>query len=175
MWSGGNSVKNLSANAGNLRLWFDPWVGMIPWRRARQPTSVFLPGESHGQGSLAGYMSVHRVTKSWPQLKQLSTQEHQLCCCSSVTQLCPTLWDPKDCNTPGLPVPHHLPEFAQVHVHCISDATQPPHPLMPSSSAVDFFQHQGLLQWVSCLHQVTKILGFSFIDPSNKLLGLDFL
>ena len=34
---------------------FDPWVGKIPWRRAWQPTPVFLPGESHGQGSLMGY------------------------------------------------------------------------------------------------------------------------
>ena len=37
------------------RLVFDPWVGKIPWRRKRQPTPVFLPGESHGQRSLAGY------------------------------------------------------------------------------------------------------------------------
>ena len=48
-------VKNLPANAGDVRLGFDPWVGKIPWRRAWQPTSVFLPGESHGQRSLAGY------------------------------------------------------------------------------------------------------------------------
>ena len=44
--------------------------------------------------------------------------------CCSVTQSCPTLCDPKDCSTPGLPVPDHLPKFAQVHVHCISDAIQ---------------------------------------------------
>ena len=49
-------VKNLLANAGGReRYGFDPWVGKIPWRRARQPTPVFLPGESHGQRSLAGY------------------------------------------------------------------------------------------------------------------------
>ena len=49
-------VKNLPANAGNIRdNGFDPWVGKIPWRRAWQPTLVFLPGESHGQRSLAGY------------------------------------------------------------------------------------------------------------------------
>ena len=104
----------------------------------------------------SGGLYVHRVAKSWPWLKQLA-HTHISCC--SVTQLCPTLWDSKDCNTPGLPVPRHLPEFAQVHVHCISDATQPPHPLTPSSlSAFNFFQHQGLFQWVSCLHQVTKTL-----------------
>ena len=45
-------VKNLPANAGDLR---DSWVRKIPWRRAQQPTPVFLPGESHGQRSLAGY------------------------------------------------------------------------------------------------------------------------
>ena len=47
-------VKNLAANAGNLRN-VNPWVGKNPWRRAQQPTPVFLPGESHGQGKLAGY------------------------------------------------------------------------------------------------------------------------
>ena len=51
-----------------------------------------------------------------------------------------------DCSMPGLPVPHHLPEFAQVHVHCISDAIQPSHPLThPSPSALNLFQHQRRL------------------------------
>jgi len=48
-------VKNPPANAGDLRHGFDPWVGKVPWRRAWQPTPVFLPGDSHGQRSLAGY------------------------------------------------------------------------------------------------------------------------
>ena len=49
-------VVKLPANAGRLkRYWFDPWVGRIPWRRAWQPTPVFLPGESHRQRSLVGY------------------------------------------------------------------------------------------------------------------------
>jgi len=49
-------VENPSANAGDCqRLWLDPWVGKIPWRREWQPTPVFLPGESHGWRSLAGY------------------------------------------------------------------------------------------------------------------------
>ena len=49
------TVKNLPAIAGDVRLGFDPWVRKIPWRRAQQPTPVFLPGESHGQRILAGY------------------------------------------------------------------------------------------------------------------------
>ena len=48
-------VKNWSADAGDMRRGFDPWVGKIPWRRAWQPTPAFLPGESHRQRSLAGY------------------------------------------------------------------------------------------------------------------------
>ena len=52
---GGASGKELPANAGDMRLEFDPWVGKNPWRRAWQPTPVFLPGEFHGQRSLVGY------------------------------------------------------------------------------------------------------------------------
>ena len=70
-------VKNLPANAGDVRLGFDPWVRKIPWRRAWQCTSVFLPGESHGQGSLAGY-SPQGVAQSQTRLKRLSTHTMQL-------------------------------------------------------------------------------------------------
>ena len=52
-----------------------------------------------------------------------------------------------DCSIPGLPVPHHLLKFAQVHVHYIGDAIQPSHPLMPSFPlALNLSQHQGLFQ-----------------------------
>ena len=44
---------------------------------------------------------------------------------SSITQSCPTLCDPMDCSTPGLPFHHQLPNFIQTHVYCVSDATQP--------------------------------------------------
>ena len=49
--------------------------------------------------------------------------------CCSVAQSCPALWDPTDCSTPGFPVLHHLTKFAQTHVHWVSDAIQPAHPL----------------------------------------------
>ena len=66
---------------------------------------------------------------------------------SSVTQWCPTLCDPMNRSTPGLPVHHQLPEFTQTHVHRVSDAIQPSHPLSsPSPPAPNPFQHQGLLQ-----------------------------
>ena len=74
---------------------------------------------------------------------------------SSVTQSCPTLCDPMNCSTPGLPVHHQLPEFTQTHVHWVSDAIQPSHPLLfPSPPAFNLSEHQGLFQWVSSLHQV---------------------
>ena len=53
-----------------------------------------------------------------------------------MTKACLTLFDPLDCSTPGFPVPHHLPEFGQIHIHWISDAIQPSHPLLPSSHSV---------------------------------------
>ena len=66
---------------------------------------------------------------------------------SSVNQSCPTLCDPMNCSTPGLPVHHQLPEFTQTHVHRVSDAIQPFHPrLSPSSPAPNPSQHQSLLQ-----------------------------
>ena len=62
---------------------------------------------------------------------------------SSVAQSCLTLCDPMDCSTPGLPVHHQLPESTQTHVHCVSDAIQPSHPLSsPSPPALNLSQHQ---------------------------------
>ena len=66
---------------------------------------------------------------------------------SSVTQSCLTLCDPMNRSTPGLPVHHHLPEFTQTHVHRVSDAIQPSHPLSsPSPPAPNPSQHQSLFQ-----------------------------
>ena len=65
----------------------------------------------------------------------------------SVAQLCPTLCDPMNRSTPGLPVHHHLPEFTQTHVHRVRDAIQPSHPLSsPSPPAPNPSQHQSLFQ-----------------------------
>ena len=67
--------------------------------------------------------------------------------------------DPMDCSTPGFPALHHLPELVQTHVHWVSDAIQPSHPLLsPSPPAFNLFQCQGLYQWVSSSHQVAKVL-----------------
>ena len=60
--------------------------------------------------------------------------------CCSVTQSCLTLFDPVDCSTPGFPILHHLPEFAQTHVRQVDDAIQPTHPLsFPFFSCLQYF------------------------------------
>ena len=83
---------------------------------------------------------------------------------------CPALCNSMDCSTEVFPVLHYLSEFAQTHVHWVTDAIQPSHSLLrPSPPALNLFQHQGLLQWVCSWHQVAKVLGFSFsISPSNE-------
>ena len=82
---------------------------------------------------------------------------------SSVTQSCPTLCDPMNCSTPGLPIHHQLLEFTQTHVHRVGDAIQPSHPLSsPSPPAPNPSQHQSLFQWVNSSHEVAKVLEFQF-------------
>ena len=78
---------------------------------------------------------------------------------SSVTQSCPTLWDPMDYSMPGCAVHHQLPVLAQTHVHQVSDAIQPSHlQLFPSPLALNLSQYQGLFQWVSSLYQMATVL-----------------
>ena len=77
---------------------------------------------------------------------------------SSVAQSSPTLWDPMDCSTPGLPVHHQLPGFTQTHVHWVGDVIQPSHPLSSPSPAFNLSQHQDPFKWVSTSHQVDKVL-----------------
>ena len=92
---------------------------------------------------------------------------------SSVAQSC----DPVDCSMPGFPVRHQLLEFAQCHIHSVSDAIQTSHPLSsPSPPAFNLSQHQGLFQWASSSHQVTKYWSFSFsIKSFQWIFSTDFL
>ena len=96
---------------------------------------------------------------------------------SSVTQSCLTLCDPTDCRMPGFPVHHQLPQFAQTHVHWVSDAIQPSHPLLfTSPPAFHLSQHQGLFQWVSSSHQVAIVLKLQFQHRSFQwIFRVDFL
>ena len=85
----------------------------------------------------------------------------------SLAQLCPTLCDPMNRRTPGLPVDHQLPESTQTHVHCVGDAILPSHPpSSPSPPSLHCSQHQGLFQWVSSSHEVAKVLEFQLQHQS---------
>jgi len=92
---------------------------------------------------------------------------------SSVAQSCLTLCEPIYCSMPGLPVHHQLLEPTQTHVHCVSDAILPSHPLSSPSPTFNLSQDQGLFQWVSSSHQVAKVLKFQFSHQSFQwTLGL---
>ena len=85
----------------------------------------------------------------------------------SVAQSCPTLCNPMNHSTPGLPVHHQLPEFTQTHVHWVGNADI-------SSSVISFnlSQHQGLYKWVSSSHQVTEVLELQLQHHSFPYSGL---
>ena len=130
----------------------DPWHRVpdeFPWQDSISHSSSQLTaggtkcvlGESTGRGSWTPSLVPVGCAPGTTSLCWLCILQF-----SSVTQLCPTLCDPMDCSTPGLPVHHQLQEFTQTHVHWVSDAIQPSHPLSSTSpSTFNLSQHQGLL------------------------------
>ena len=126
------------------------------------------------------YFSVYQTLLNNFSLLKISNTNITLHCTiqfSSVAQSCPTLCSPMDCSTPGLPVHHQLPEFAQTHVHWVGDAIQPSYPLLsPFPPTFNLSQHQGLFQWVSFSHQVDKVLEFQLQHQSFQwIFRIDFL
>ena len=104
---------------------------------------------------------------------ELSWVEFLVIIFSSVAQSCPILCDPMDRSMPGLPVPYQLPEFTQIHVHRVSDAIQPSHPLHPlllppsTLPSIKVFSNESVLhiRW-------PMYWSFSFsISPSNEYTG----
>ena len=101
------------------------------------------------------------------------THEVTSCYCS-VAQLCLTLCNTMDYPMPGFPVLHHLPEFAQTHVHWVGDAIQPSHPLSSLFPPPSVFPSIRVFSNESVLHiRWAKFWSFSFsISPSNEYSGL---
>ena len=95
----------------------------------------------------------------------------------SVAQSYPTLSDPMDYSTPGLPVHHQLPKLTQTHVHQVNDAIQISQPLSsPSPPAFNLSSHQGLFQWVISSYQVARVLEFQLqCQYFQRILTIDFL
>ena len=119
------------------------------------------PGSILGQGTFFWCSMAKKKKKSsyLQNFLSISFIDTDIVHFSPVIQLCPTICDPMDCSTPGLPVHHQLPELTQTHVHWVGDAIQSSHPLSPPSPpAFSLSQYQGLFQRVSSLHQVAKVL-----------------
>ena len=135
------------------------WVAM-PSSRGSSP-----PRDQTSISCTAGEFFNHWAT--WEAQKEVMANKFSSVQFSSVAQLCPTLCDPMNCSTPGLPVHHQLPEFTQTHVHRVGDAVQPSHPLSsPSPPAFNLSQHQGLFKWVSSSHHVAKVLELQLQNQS---------
>ena len=120
----------------------------------RQESQCALPFSSPGFFPIQG-LNLHLL--HWQEgslqlshqggLQSLYTKAHSVQFSSSVAQSCPTLCDPMNCNMPGFPVHHQLPELTQSHVHRVSDAIQRSPPLSsPSPPAPNPSQHRGLFQ-----------------------------
>ena len=101
----------------------------------------------------------------WPETRWL-------CCCCSVTQSCVTLCDPMNCSTPGFPILHYLPEFAQIQVHWVDDAVQPS---LWSNSHIHTWLPEKPQLWLfgkvmSLLFSTLSRLVIAFLPRSNHLL-----
>ena len=158
---------------------------MIPWKRKWQPTPVVLPGKSHGQRSLAGYSPWGRkrvrhdlATKQWKERIIYIQLMFPVPIIGPSVQfshsvMSNSLW-PQDCSTPGFPVYHQLLELAQTHVHGVSDAIQPSHPLLSPSPPASIFPSIRVFSNESVLLiRCPKYCYFSFsISSSDKYSGL---
>ena len=160
-----------------------------PGRRIQQMAFSIIP--SHGIHSLKPVTDAKRSLQKW--MKSVSTfitfislisiamlcQKEARNLLLFNTKLCPILCDSMNCSTLDFPVRHYLPEFAQTHVHWVSDAIQPPHLLSsPSPPALNLSQHQGLFQWggscdiIWALNWVATTLTntLTSVLPSNSVL-----
>ena len=126
------------------REWYSVWLTSRQWE-SEGPTleagyqDTFLKDRRH--------MKLHRsqLLQTWHHSSPHSFGGASVQSVSSVAHSCPTPCNPMDCITPGLPVHHQLPGLAQTHVHWVSDAIQPSHPLLsPSPPAFNLSEHQGL-------------------------------
>ena len=148
---------------GKLELSYTPYYILY----VKQRTNKDLPYSTEN----SSLYSVMTYMGKESNLKVIYIRSDQI---RSVAQSCPTLCNPMNCSTPGLPVHHQLPEFTQTHVHRVCDAIQPSHPLSsPSPPAPNPSQHQSLSNELTLHMKWPKYCSFSFsIIPSKEHPGL---
>ena len=156
--------------AKNLPKMQETWVWFLgqedPLEEGMATHSGILAWRIPWTESLTGYGVAELDTTDW-----LNNNKQQPVIYPPVqfrsVQSCPTLCDPMNRSTPGLPVHHQLPEFTQTHAHRVGDAIQPFHHVSsPSPPAPNPSQHQGLFQWINSLHEVAKVLEFQLQHQS---------
>ena len=165
-------LKNQPASAGDTRDGFDPWVGMILWRRKWQPTPVFLPGKSHGQRIRRA--TVHGIAESrqesthycilllknrWEPMKipKLTTQFSLVQSLSRV-RLFATPWIAA--HQPSLSITNSQSSLRLTSVESVMPSSHLILCLSTSPPAPNPSQHQSLFQWVNSSHEVAKVLEF---------------
>ena len=134
----------------------------------------------HGDQTMYAYMHFNILSEIHFSLKMSQSSlppthtPGNECWCVVVVQSCPTLCHPMDCHTPGSPVLHNFPEFAQIHVHWVRDAVQPSHPLLPSSPFAVIFPSIRVFSNESTLCiRWPRYWSYCFsISLSNKYSGL---
>ena len=155
-----------------------------PWNTCRVGFTVKIPPSGRVSASRARLRS-QAWSKAWPQSGGIpvSLRDHlvqdvpeerdstlQWFVVSLLTTLessCLTLWDPMNCSTPGFALLQCLPEFAQTHVHWVSDVIQLSYPLLSTSPcAFSLSQHHGLSKWVRSSHHLAKVLEFQLQHQS---------
>ena len=145
--------------------WFSPKLPIFTNSKAHQ-TPLFW-------GFLVSSLHLHDWLSHWKLMTELNLQTLS----PPRRKSCLTLFDTTECSMPGFPVHHQLPEFTQTHVHQVSNAIQPSHPLStPSPPAFNLSQHQRLFKWVSSSHQVAKVLEFHIqLQSFQWIFRTDFL
>ena len=161
-WSDLAAAVAADSSPEQQALWWQ-WVRMWAQRHwLKRPNCGWMEPSGCKQGEAAGKSVRCRSRATSDTFLSLTSHIQSAAQFSSVAQSCPTLCDPINQSTLGLPVLHQLLEFPHVHefthVHWVGDAIQPSHPLPPSSFAFNLSQHHGLFQWVTSSHQVAKEL-----------------
>ena len=142
----GSPSKNTGVGCHSLLQWTTFCHNSSPW-----PVHLEWPWRAWLIASLS-YSSPFTTTRLW---SMKGSFIH--CCYCLVAKSYVTLSNPMGCRTPGSPIFHYLLEFSHTHVRWVGDATQPSHPLLPPSLALNLSQYQGFVQWGSS-HQLTKVL-----------------
>ena len=141
-----------------------PYFSVPHFTPACQLAWYFQASELLGLGrTVLCSIAAPMMASSWLLLPYFSRYHYFICFsffnCCSIVKSCPTLCNAMNYSLPPFPALHSLQEFAQTHVHWVSDAIQQFHPLLPSSPfTLHLFQHQGLFRWISSSHQVAKVL-----------------